>query len=113
MVCNLPTLTKERIVQPSNYRHSDYAPSRPRNRRVLKAIAYIPQQMPQPIQTVVEEGEGKEGLEPRLGSQWPRRDSCNHGCGLEMPARVRSGEIREAKEVERPAQGDSGEAVEG
>lgn len=68
--------------------------------------------MPQSVQRVVEEREREEGLEASFCQEWPSSDGRDHRLCLEMPSERRSGEIYEAEEVERAAEGDGCETVE-
>lgn len=68
--------------------------------------------MPQSVEAVEEEREGKEALKANLDSGGPRSNSGNHGLRLQMPSRVRRSEIREAEEVESGGESDAGDAVE-
>lgn len=68
--------------------------------------------MPEPIQTVVEEGKRKEGLQSHLGEGRPSSDSRDHRLRLKVPSECRRSEVCETKEVEGPGEHDAADTVE-
>jgi len=106
-------LGKEDVVQRRSDRQADGSPAGADDLLVLEAETKIPRQMPEAVVRVEEEGEGEEALDAELNGEWPGGDGGNHRLRLEVPSGVGGGQVGEAEDVERAAEGDSSDTVQG
>ena len=106
-------LLEEDVVQRCNNRDSNHRPASSDNLLVREPNTKIPHQMPNTIERVEEHWEREEALERNLRSHGPGSDRRDHARGLEVPARVRRGEVCEAEKVERARQSDARDSVQG
>ena len=108
-----PPPSQKRQPQRTHHTQPHHRPPRHNHLPIRHLRPRIPNQMPQPIESVEREWKRHRALEQHLRDNRPGGEGGGQGGGFEMPAEEGRDEVGGAEDVDSAGEGGTGDAVEG